>query len=132
MTVQNTKLDTSQYTGSSVFIRLKPKSVMTEGVAYVAHEMNAHWLVHDIDVFIRNYVLTQCEKGSGGFFVVTLKKDGDKGATLTFEDGNGEFYFMHPYEYTSFDFSRVDDEKLTLWVQENGIYSYTIFLPSEY
>ena len=130
MTAQNTKLDTSQYTGSSVFIRFGfSQSVMTEGVAYIAHEMKAHWLVQDIDLYVRELAM----KGKDTRFIVChLTKDGD-GAIMTFEDGNDNVLKKVKIGYTSFDFSRVDDEKLTVWVQPNEMRnSYTIFLPSEY
>lgn len=123
------RLDISQFTGSQKFTGLGlSKSIMSEGVLYVAENMNAFWFVQDVDLYVRELAK---EGKDTGFVVCHLTQDGD-GATMTFEDGNDEVLKTVDVKYTDFNFSRIEGEKLTVWIQPNELGSYTIFLPSEY
>ena len=123
------KLEISQFTGSLDFTKFGlSKSIMSEGVLYVAENMNAFWFAQDVDLYVRELAK---EGKSTDFVVCHLTQDGD-GATMTFEDGNDEVLKTVNVSYTDFDFSRIEGEKLTVWVQPNELGAYTIFLPSEY
>lgn len=125
----DSKLDTSLFTGSQEFTRFGlSKSVLSEGVLYVVENMNAFWFAQDVDLYVRELAK---EGKNTGFVVCHLTQDGD-GATMTFEDGNDEVLKTVDVKYTDFNFSRIEGEKLTVWIQPNELGSYTIFLPSEY
>ena len=122
-------LETAQFTGSQIFTRIGfNKSIMSEGVLYVAEKMKAFWLVQDVDLYVRELAK---EGKNVNFIVCHVTPDGE-GATMTFEDGNDEVLKTVNVSYTDFDFSRIKGEKLTVWVQPNEFGAYTIFLPSEY
>ena len=78
-------LETAQFTGSQTFTRIGfNKSIMSEGVLYVAEKMKAFWLVQDVDLYVRELAK---EGKNVNFIVCHVTPDGE-GATMTFEDGN--------------------------------------------
>ena len=56
-------LETAQFTGSQTFTRIGfNKSIMSEGVLYVAEKMKAFWLVQDVDLYVARVFLNLSEE----------------------------------------------------------------------
>ena len=124
----STQLNLSQFTGSIDFAKFGlTSSIMSEGVTHVATEMDAFWLVQDIDLYVRE--LRKDGKDTS-FVVAKLVPDGE-GACLILEDGNDEILNSINVPFTDFDFDRVNGE-FQLWVAPNEFGEFTLYLPSEH
>ena len=124
----STQLDLSQFTGSMDFAKFGlTSSIMSEGVAHVVTEMDAFWLVTDIDLHVRNLR----KQGADTSFVVAKLVPTDEGALLSLEDGNDNILDVNSIQFTDFDFDRVNGE-FQLWVAPNEFGEFTLYLPSEH
>ena len=124
----STKLDLSQFTGSTEFARFGlTNSIMSQGVTNVANLLNCFWLVQDIDLHIRELA----KDGKDVRFVVASLKPKDEGALLVLEDGNDNVLKEVTIPYTDFDFDAVSDD-FSIWAAPNEIGAYTLYLPSEH
>jgi len=122
------QLNLSQFTGSMDFAKFGlTSSIMSEGVTHVATEMDAFWLMTDIDLYVRE--LRKDGKDTS-FVVAKLVPDGE-GACLILEDGNDEILNSINVPFTDFDFDRVNGE-FQLWVAPNEFGEFTLYLPSEH
>ena len=130
----STQLDLSQFTGSMDFTKLGlTSSIMSEGVKHVATEMEAFWLVRDIDLYVRELR----KEGKDTSFVVAILRPNGEGADLILEDGNDNILKTINVPFTDFDFDRVDGfnphvEAFRLWVAPNEFGEFTLYLPSEH
>lgn len=138
----STQLNLSQFTGSMDFAKFGlTSSIMSEGVAHVVTEMDAFWLVTDIDLYVREL---RKEGKDTGFVVAKLVPNATKvlsitevpewfheGADLILEDGNDNILKIINVPYTDFDFDRVNGE-FQLWVAPNEFGEFTLYLPSEH
>mgnify|MGYP001289756613 CR=1 FL=1 len=124
----STKLDLSQFTGSTEFARFGlTNSIMSQGVTNVAKLLNCFWLVQDIDLHIRELA----KDGKDVRFVVASLKPKDEGALLVLEDGNDNVLKEVTIPYTDFDFDAVSDD-FAIWAAPHKIGAYTLYLPSEH
>lgn len=123
------QLDTAtlaQFTGSENFIRysqLFRRSLITDGVHYVAETVGAYWL---LDVISSH----QARAGQHPFQVWKLiPNKTNSGALVVCEDGNNNKVLQQRIPFTDFPF--IDGEEFVLWAADNG-QGITIMLPSEY
>lgn len=111
------KLEIKQFTGSDQFLRHIYGGVYTEGVDFVATQLEAHWLLDFI--FIHQVSGTLSDES---FQVWNLKLTEEGGAVLEAEDGNNNLVFSKTIPFTDFPLS-----EFTLWLVDK-----TLMLPSEY
>lgn len=115
-----TSEDLRQFTGSETFTRhgINRKTIYTEGVAYIAEQGGAYWLLDTIA--ISNMFEDAVAKEE--FQLWTLRKNADNSATLTCEDGNSNIVRSESIPFTDFPL-----DFLELYYVDN-----TILLPTEY
>lgn len=117
--------------GAGTFYRnpLIPNAIYTDGCAYVADELNAHWLIDDILL----YSTTQESIKQLSFMTWALKKDGESSAALRAEDGNYKLLWKTDIPFTDFDFDRIPNQGLHIKGERiTFFYEFgTLMLPEE-
>ena len=112
----------SQFNGSSRIYKIGLFGTLyTEGIRYLVHAAECHWLVTDVSVMGKSLM----EKSY--FVTVDFKKQkpnkpNEPVAIITYGDGNNNILEQQSYGYTDFPL-----DKLRLFFVNN-----TLMLPSEY
>lgn len=112
--------DLKQFTGSetSYWPAINRKVLYTEGAQFAAERGGAYWLLDEIALIQPYNEAVAAEE----FQVWKLKVNGDRSATLTCDDGNGNIIFTKQIPFSDFPL-----DEITLWFASN-----TIYLPSEH
>jgi len=107
----------AQFTGSTRWYGLNDTTRFTQGAKYLAENAGAYWLLEAI-------ALAQCQRSVAEqpFQLWTLVLEPNDGATLSCEDGNGNFIYTQWIRYTDFPLPEI-----SLYYTDD-----TILLPSEY
>lgn len=115
----------AQFTGSATFTRhgLVRSVLMTEGVAFLADQAGAHWLVDAIASY-QHEARARAEPFQAWSLVVDATT---RSAALTMTDGNSSRpIIQQEIDYTDFPLAKIE-----LWAVSDGDHR-VIMLPSEY
>ena len=116
----------AQFTGSATFTRhgLVRSVLMTEGVAFLADEAGAHWLLDAISSYQRE-ARARAEPFQAWSLVVNAAT---RSAVLAMTDGNSPTEIIRQeIDYTDFPLA-----KMELWAIAEGDDHRVLMLPSEY
>jgi hypothetical protein len=120
----------SQFTGTENYHRIQPlasRVLGTDGVAYVAEEMKAHWLVSDIMIAIA------VKFRRIPFQVWELKVNDDRTAVLTMREDKGQKpKYRQKYDYTSFPMKEIKFYAVDGSLNPEGPVYKILMLPGEY
>jgi len=111
------------FTGSENFTRDSfNKCVYTDGFKKFMEVCECYWLFSDSAI-----LMMMDEKfDNQRFIAITIKKN-EKGAEVTYDDGNGNVLYTQKYEWTDFPL-----EEYEFWACVNEFDTYTFMLKSEY
>jgi hypothetical protein len=110
----------NQFTGTTQYVRIGPRHLLTDGTHYLAEQAECYWLMGEIALHLT-------ELGTQDWFVlITVSVDPNGQAVLTYSDGDGGERARQTIPYTDFP---VDSIRLyACWDTEHWV----IMLPSEY
>jgi hypothetical protein len=100
--------------------------IYTEGVAYVAEDGGAYWLLDDIAIAIAFDPKLKVE----GFQSWILKREKGNAARLTADDGNGNILYSKAIEFTDFPLDGI--QFYVVDAPDFGENAIMMMLPSEY
>jgi hypothetical protein len=86
----------SYFTGTTKYVRISPKTVLTEGAHYLAETASCYWLM---DLYASH--LSVIDPDVESFTCLKLIKS-DNGADIVIEDGNTHALAQQHLEYTDF------------------------------
>jgi len=129
-------LDLSHFTGSMDFHATtlkRERFVATDGMAYVAEECSAYWLLD----LAASYQGARLDRACEGFQVWTLRKlpDGCKNAAVAEcwrDSGDAKPVLRQLIPFTDFPFDRLGSETFRFFVEGFGTHRWTALLPSEH
>lgn len=109
----------SQFTGTSQYYRISPKTLLTDGTYYLAEHASAFWLMFAFASHLNELDLDD-------WFAVLKLKVIDSTALLRIEDGNHNLLASQEIEYTDFPLPSI-----TLYgcLEDK---QWVLMLPSEY
>tara|TARA_B100000029_G_scaffold501815_2_gene575995 strand:+ start:2666 stop:3025 length:360 start_codon:yes stop_codon:yes gene_type:complete len=115
----------NEFTGSSQFFKLGgfSKSVITEGVQYLATTGRSGWLITDLDAIINFGKDREKFRGHPMLVAACERRTG----ILTITDGNDNVLFKRTYNSVD-----LPENEVTIWLCQNELGSFTFMLPSEY
>lgn len=120
----------AHFTGTESYHRIQPlaRNVLgTDGVAYIAEEMNAHWLISDI------MIVVAMKFRHIPFQVWTFKKNDDGTATLTMQEDKGlKPKYRQKYEWTDFPLDEIKFYAVHGGLSPEGPPMNILMLPGEY
>jgi hypothetical protein len=121
MQPQDLTVALSQFTGTTTYTKLCPKTVLTDGALFLAQNAECFWLM---DVFA-SHLLCSIDGDKEPFTCLNLTKTGDS-ALVIIDDGNGVGLASQEIEYTDFPLNEI--KLYGCWSEEYWV----LMLPSEY
>lgn len=115
----------AHFTGSAIFTRhgLVRSVLMTEGVVFLAHAAQAHWLTDAISSYIPD-PRASAEQFQAWHLAVDVAS---RRATLTMTDGNTD----QPIITQALDYTDFPLDEIAIWLIAEGS-RWVMMLPSEY
>ena len=110
----------SYFTGTTKYVRISPKTVLTEGAHYLAETASCYWLM---DLYASHLIEVDSAKE---YFTCLILTKNNFGANIIIDDGNGNQLAKQYVEYTDFPL-----DSIRLYGVWSGEF-WVVMLTSEY